>query len=76
MGRLEKYALALADGQIESTNDAEDELFFGEAKFAAGGGGEGWVSGLKQLGIDSGVNDVEASGIDLAGGAVVTFGNW
>jgi hypothetical protein len=29
LGRLEEYALAFTDGQVESTNDAEDELFCG-----------------------------------------------
>ena len=68
--------MAFTDGQVESTNDAEDELFCGEAKFAPGDGGERWVLGLESLGIDPGVDDVEFCGIDLAGGAVVTFGNW
>jgi hypothetical protein len=76
LGRFEKNALALADGQIESTDHAKGELFIGEAKATAGGGRERRVLGLEAACIDAGVDDVEFCGIDPAGGAVVTFGNW
>ena len=76
LGRLEKYALAFSEGQVESSNDTEDEFFWGEAKFTTGDGGERWVLGFKQLGIDTSVDDVDLCGIDPAGGAMVSFRNW
>jgi hypothetical protein len=75
LGCFKKNALAFADGQIEPTDHAKDELFFGEAKFTTGGRGERWVLGLESLGIDPGVDNVEFCGIDPAGGAMVSFGN-
>jgi len=68
--------LALADGQVESTDHAKGELFIGEAKATAGGGRERRVLGLESLGIDPGVDDVKVCGIDPAGGAMMAFGNW
>jgi hypothetical protein len=75
LGCFKKDALAFADREVESTNDTEDELFFGETKFTTGEGGERWVLGLESLGIDPGVDDVDLCGIDSAGGAMVSFGN-
>jgi hypothetical protein len=40
LGCFKKDALAFADGQIEPADYAKDELFFREAKFTTGGGGE------------------------------------
>jgi hypothetical protein len=76
LSRFEKNALAFADGQVEPTDHAKGELFIGETKFTTGEGGERWVLGLKSLGIDAGVDDVDLCGIDLAGGAMLAFGNW
>jgi len=75
LGCFKKDALAFADGQVEPTNDTEDEFFFGEAKFTPCDGGERWVLGLESLSIDPGVDDVDLCGIDSAGGAMMSFGN-
>jgi len=72
---FKKDALAFTDGQVESANDPEDELFCGETKFVPGDGGERWVLGFKQSGIDTSVDNVDFCRIDSAGRAMVSFGN-
>jgi hypothetical protein len=67
--------LSFADGQVKTSNHAENGFAGSEAQRTAGGLGEGPVAGTQNFGVDPGVDDVEFSRIDPAGGAVVAFGH-
>jgi len=73
LSRLEKNPLPFSDREIESADNTEDELVLVQAESMPGGGGVGGVHGLKEGGVDSGMNDVEFFWGNNAGGTMMSF---
>jgi hypothetical protein len=73
LSRLEKNPLSFSDGEIKSADDTEDELVLVQAELMPGGGGVGGARGVKEGGVDSGMNDVEFFWGNNAGRAMMSF---
>jgi len=74
-GGTEKNALAFADREVKASNHTEGNLLVFQSELSASRGGEGHLLGLKDSGVDSGMDDMKLSGIDPAGVAVMAFGD-
>jgi hypothetical protein len=70
---LKKNSLPFSDRKIKSADDTEDELVLVQAELMPCGGGVGGARGVKEGGVNSGMNDVEFFWGNNTGRAMMSF---